>query len=600
MTGAGPLPVAHLVADYCVKQGAGTAFVVVGGASLHLIHAFASHDQGEVIPMHHEQSAAMAADGFSRSANKVGVTIATSGPGATNLITGIAGAYYDSVPIVCLTGQVSTSRMVGNTGVRQIGFQETPIVEMVQGITKFAVTIRNPQELRFVLERAFFEAQTGRPGPVLIDIPDDIQRAIVDWDSLESFRPPIETEVLLVESKLDQLLELLNECSQPVIVGGWGIHLSGCELDFLELVDSLNIPVVLTWAALGLLPRDHPLRLGPFGTHGSRAANFAVQNSDLVLSIGSRLDTKATGSPISTFARSAKKVAIDIDQTELDKFSEFGLEMDLTIRSDAGSFIRQMLEKELPSFDNPQWTQRNDSRRQAVISYDETSRKIEGLNPYYFAERLNESAPSKTDFFVDTGCAIAWLTDSFAPTTDQRLFHDFNNTAMGWSIPASIGGGIGDRDRQQVCVVGDGSIMMSIQDLASFQSLSPHAKVILLDNSGYSMIRQTQEQWLESNYVASSVQGGLVFPDFELIAASFGFQYKKINTDEQIEPTLKDFWTNEHPIFLHVVVPESARIAPQVVFGRPIEDMGPLLPRDLFMELMDTQPLAVSMSGIGT
>lgn len=600
MMGRGPLPVAQLVADYCVQRGAGTAFVVAGGASLHLIHAFDSHPGGHVIPMHHEQSAAMAADGFYRTTRKVGVAIATSGPGATNLITGIAGSYYDSVPLLCLTGQVSTSRMVGESGVRQIGFQETPIVGMVQSITKFAVTVQQPEEVRIVLERAFFEAETGRLGPVLVDIPDDIQRATVDWDLIESFRIPIEPKSGLVNSKMDYLLELLNSCSQPVIVGGWGIHLSGCQLEFLELVDSLNIPVVLTWAALGLLPRGHPLRLGPFGTHGSRAANFAVQNSDLVLSIGSRLDTKATGSPVLTFARSAKKVIIDIDQAELDKFFEFGLEIDLKIQSDAGNFIRQMLERKIPAFENNQWTQRNASRKQAVISHDESSRRVDGLNPYYFAQRLNESAPSETDFFVDTGCAIAWLTDSFAATAGQRLFHDFNNTAMGWSLPASIGGVIGDRKRQQVCVVGDGSIMMSIQDLASLQSLSPHAKVILLDNSGYSMIRQTQEQWLESNYVASSVQGGLVFPDFELIAASFGFQYKKINTDEQIEPTLEDFWTNEHPIFVHVVVPESARIAPQVVFGRPIEDMGPLLPRDLFMELMDTQPLAVSMSGIGT
>ena len=595
MKGAGPLPVAQLIADYCVKQGAGTAFVVAGGASLHLIHAFASQEDGRVFPMHHEQSAAMAADGYARATKKVGVTIATSGPGATNLITGIAGAYYDSVPMLCLTGQVSTSRMVGKTGVRQIGFQETPIVEMVQDITKFAVTVQRAEEIRFILERAFFEMRTGRPGPVLIDIPDDIQRANVDWDSMERFQIPQESEIQIEDSVLEQLRELLNDCSQPIIVGGWGIHLSNCEEEFLELVDSLNIPVTLTWAALGLLPKDHPLRLGPFGTHGSRAANFAVQNSDLVLAIGSRLDTKATGSPISTFARSAKKVVVDIDRSELDKFSEFGLEIDLKIQSDAGNFVRKILEKKFSSFDNSQWTQENDSRRRAVVNHDTTSREIKGLNPYRFAERLNESAPPRTDFFVDTGCAIAWLTDSFAPTTDQRLFHDCNNTAMGWSIPATIGGVIGSKDRQQVCVVGDGSIMMSIHDLATLQSLSPHAKVILLDNLGYSMIRQTQEQWLESNYVASSVEKGLAFPDFKLVAASFGFQYKMINSDEQIDTALKDFWTSDSPMFLHVAIPVSARISPQVVFGRPLEDMGPLLPRELFIRLMDTPPLPVSM-----
>ena len=320
--------VSDIVAEILVEEKVTHVFAISGGASLHLIHSLADNSNIQYICNHNEQASAMAADGYSRVSGGTGVAITTSGPGATNLITGICCSYYDSVPSLFITGQVSTMRMKGETGVRQIGFQETPIVEVVEPITKYAYTIKDPSEIKYQIQKALFIAKTGRPGPVLIDIPDDLQRELVNPIELESYEVPQEEIKSELDIAMKEIIDQIKIAKRPILIAGWGIHLSKTKYEFIQFAENLNIPIALTWGAADLIPFDHELYVGTFGTHGTRHANFAVQNADLILSLGSRLDTKSTGSPVNTFARDAYKIMIDIDINELNKFQHFDLKFD--------------------------------------------------------------------------------------------------------------------------------------------------------------------------------------------------------------------------------------------------------------------------------
>ena len=311
------------VAQFLLEKKARYFFGVTGGASLHLIDSIATQAPGKYIPMHHEQSAAMAADGYARSSGGIGVAIGTSGPGATNLITGIAGAYYDSIPIFFLTGQVTRATQKKQSGVRQFGFQETPIVDICKSITKYSVQINDPSRIFEELERAYECAISGRMGPVLVDIPDDIQRAEVD----PVINIPALNKSLIkninkknIGEECSILIERLKLSRRPILVLGWGVNLAGYREQVRELADTLGIPVVTTWGAADLLSNESEISIGTFVTHGTRAANFAIHSSDFLLCIGARMDTKAIGSPYHVFAPNAWKVVVDIDQDELDKF----------------------------------------------------------------------------------------------------------------------------------------------------------------------------------------------------------------------------------------------------------------------------------------
>jgi len=313
-----PTKLSDYIAKFVAELGVDTVFAISGGASLHLIHSVHANPRLRLVCPHHEQAAAMGADGYARVKGDIGVAIATSGPGATNLLTGICCSYYDSVPVLYLTGQVSTFRSVGDTGVRQIGFQETPIVDICRPVTKYAVSISDPSRIRYELEKSVAMMQDGRQGPAVVDIPDNLQRVLIEEDQLEPFEGLDRGEIRFAfdEPARIELLQAIARAKRPVVIAGWGVHLAKVEEPFLEFVESLNLPVALTWGAADLMPENHPLNLGRFGTHGMRHTNFAVQNADFILSLGSRLDTKATGSPVNTFAPGAYKVMVDIDANE--------------------------------------------------------------------------------------------------------------------------------------------------------------------------------------------------------------------------------------------------------------------------------------------
>jgi len=572
------LKVSDVLMQVIADAGVSAVFGIAGGASLHLLNSVVTHPKLTLITTHHEQAAAMAADSYSRVSGNLGVAVATSGPGATNLITGISGCFYDSIPTVFITGQVSTTRQSGTTGTRQIGFQETPIVQMVQAITKYAVQITDPRSIKEEIERCIHIARDGRPGPTLIDIPDDIQRMMVSEADLSQFTTPTrapELSTLGIDASVS-LAQLVREASRPVFICGWGIHLAGREEAMSLFLERVGWPTLLTWGAADLLDNNSVVRVGTFGTHGTRLGNFTVQNADLIVSIGSRMDTKATGSPVTTFAPGAKIVMFDVDNTELEKFSNFGKSLDLKIclnlRDD--SFMEALAIIEKNAVTPTVWL---DFIRNSEVSLCEQRSEVTSgvVEPYRFIDALAEAIPASSRVFIDTGCAIAWAMQNWKVKENSRLFHDFNNTAMGWALPASIGSLAEDASIQTFAVIGDGSFMMSIQELATLNSISGTVCIFLINNSGYSMIKQTQDQWFDGAYFASNAGENMHFPNFAMLAESFGLNYEVVDSESTMNATISKCISNQGSTLCEVIISSNERVVPQVRFGRPIQDMDP-------------------------
>lgn len=586
------------VAQFLAKEGIRHVFAVTGGASVHLIQSLADEPGLSYICPLHEQAGAMAADAYSRVTGNLGAAIATSGPGATNMLTGAACAYYDSVPVIYITGQVSTFRSRAGTGVRQIGFQETDTVDIFRPVTKYAVRIDDPKTIRYELEKACYLAREPRSGPVLIDIPDNVQREEIDPEDLSGYTPePSFLSPADLPMQIKELLGLIVNARRPILIIGWGLRLSKAEKEFPDFIDQIGFPVVPTWAAADILPSNHPLAVGTFGTHGTRYANFAVQNADLVLSIGARLDTKATGSPISTFARGAKKIVVDVDLQELGKFQKFGLNIDLPIQAGVAEFLRLLLPqlKNLIRCGIDDWINKISHWKQKYPICLPEYYTDNSINPYVFFKTLSQQTSAGDTFMVDTGCTLAWMMQSFEFKPEQRLYHDWNNTAMGWALPASIAASLALDRKPVVCVTGDGSLLMNVQELATVMHHHLPIKIFLIDNQGYSMIRQTQDQWLGSKFLASSKEGELPTPDLGKLAGALGFSVKTLSRNHDLAEGIREVISLSGPVFCIIEISPEHRVIPQVKFGRPNEDPDPLLPRKDFMKNMLISPLKVSI-----
>lgn len=586
------------VARLLAERGIRKVFAISGGASLHLIHSIAETEGVDFVCPQHEQAGAMAADAYSRVSGHFGCALATSGPGATNLVTGIASAYYDSVPVLFLTGNVATFRSKGDTGVRQIGFQETDVVEMCRSITNYAVLVNDPYKTLYELEKALYLARSGRPGPVLVDIPDDLQRMQVDPARFEHFSPPAElASTSDLSHEVEAIVACLRTAKRPVLVLGWGIHLASIEDEVRRLVDVLEIPVVMTWAARDLLPADHPCNAGGFGTHGVRAANFTVQNADFVLSIGSRLDSKATGSPPSSFAREARIAMVDIDPCEIRKFEKLGLSVEIPVAADVRDLVPQLLQR-LRSERQPSilpWRKRVEDWKARYPVCPPGIAAEERLNPYHMVDVLSDLLGEDEIIVSETGCALAWMMQAFRFKRGQRFFHAFNYTPMGFGLPAAIGAAFAAPGRRILCVAGDGSLQMNIQELATVIRHDLPIKILLINNHGHGMVQQTQDQWLGGKYHATTVEGGLAFPDFTAVASAYGFATERVERNAEIEGALRRMLSHPGPFFLDLEIDAAHRVVPQVQFGRPNEDAGPLLDRDEFLSNMIVRPLDVSL-----
>ena len=578
------------IAKYVTEQGSGHSFVLTGGACAHMIDSLARHTGHQVVCVEHEQAGAMAADGYSRNGNgNLGVAVATSGPGATNLITGIACAWFDSVPVVYITGQVNTFEQKGDLKIRQMGFQETEIVEMTSSITKFSAKVNRPEDLKKTLQEAYWTAREGRPGPVLVDIPFNVQTADFDFDQAEDFVPP------QPKTKATDLnfswLEKFKAAQRPTLVLGYGVRASGAADLVEDLLQQLNIPVVVSWSGLDLVPASHPNYIGQIGVYGARAANFAVQNADFLLSIGSRLDSRQTGGKYQSFAREAFRVIVDVDENELKKKR---VEAHEPVVADAKTFIEELLKLEgVSTEDHSNWMKTATQWKSELPVYDKARMEKSIVNPYRFFDELSDKLEDNAFLIADTGATLTWMIQGLKVKKGQRVTSAFGNSPMGYALPAAIGAWFAEK-RPVYCVIGDGGFQINIQELQTLVNYGIPVRVIIMNNQGYGIIKQFQDLYLEGRHIATGE--GYSCPDFSKIAEAYGVRCVRVENDSQITGSLKELDGVTGPVMFDVNVQPTERLEPKLGWGRPIEDQLPLLDREQFQKYMLIEPLEMSRS----
>lgn len=578
------------IVDFVVQQGTKKAFLITGGAIAHIVDSVGrrKEEAGDLdyIAFQHEQSGAMAAEAYSRLSDGIGTMMVTSGPGATNLITGICGCWFDSIPGLFITGQVNTKEAQSSADSlpRQVGFQETDIVSIAKPITKWAVQVTQAKDIRRVLEEAVHIARDGRPGPVLVDIPVDLQFESIEPGSLEGFTPPA-ASLDVPAPAVDAVVSLLTKAERPVLLLGGGVRLSKAEKAARELVDRLGIPVVVSWSGFDLIPHDHPHFAGHIGVYGNRAGNFTVQNADVLLSIGSRLDTRQTGGRVNTFARAAKKVMVDIDRNEIEKGR--GLSIDVGIVADAGAFIQSLLEAlpgELPGV--AAWQGRVAEWKRQYGGPVETGKKGGPLNAYDFLSQLSDRLPKGQVTIVDEGGNLVWTMQSFKVKEGQRVISTFGNSPMGYALPAAIGAAAARPGEDILCIDGDGGFQMNIQELQTVAHYNLPIKIFLMNNRCMGIIKQFQDLYFDSKYYATTDAYGYAAPDFVRIAEAYGIPAFRIESLAETPVGIEKALSTKGPVLVDVRIDTEQKLNPKLEFGRPIEDMAPYLDRAELKETM--------------
>ena len=550
------------IVEYLLRQNITDVFGYPGGMVTHLMDSLSKFPIKTHVT-YHEQGAAFAACGYAQTTGKVGVAYATSGPGATNLVTGICNAYFDSIPTLFITGQVNTFEYKGELGVRQRGFQETDIVSIVSPVTKYAVRITDATKLKWYLDYAFYIAQEGRRGPVLLDIPMDIFRADIDPQSMEGFEAPVYNR----DTSFDKLKEALSKASRPVILAGSGIKTSNAADKFNEVIRKHDIPVVTTMLAVDTAKDSY----GYIGAYGPRTATFIVAKSDLVISIGSGLEVRQTGARRENFAPDAVIVRVEIDAGELSLRVH---DDEIQIHADVNDVLDTLLEA-----DTRDLTGWNDVCRKIR----EELKDIDDRLPNKYVSRISELIPENSVITTDVGQNQVWVAQSFKVKDGQRIFFSGGHGAMGYSLPAAIGCALAD-GKAVYSFQGDGGIQMNIQELQTIARENLPVKIILFNNSALGMIRHFQEMYFEDNYVQTVPSGGYTVPDFGAIAAAYKIPYRCIGKVEDIDDSLFDA---EGPQFVEVRITEPTYVYPKLEYGKPNQDQEPLLDRKRYSYIME-------------
>jgi acetolactate synthase-1/2/3 large subunit len=580
---------ADYVANFLAERGIKSVFLVPGGGNMFLVDAVGQAPGLEAVPNHHEQASALAAEAYGRVTGGIGVALVTSGPGATNAITGVGEAWTESAPLFIISGQVKRSDLKGESGLRQKGPQEIDIVTMVAGITKYAATVMDAADLRYHLEKAFWSATTGRRGPVWIDIPLDIQGGPADPSVMRGFTPPAETAPDLA-GPASQMIEMINAAERPLLFIGHGVRLAGAAAEVTALIEALDIPVATTWNAMDLIPAGAKLNFGKPGGVALRAANFAVQNADLLICIGVRLDNSVTAFNPARFGRAARKVVVDVDPAELQKFTHH---IDLPILADAKDFLAAALadsSKIIPR-DRTDWLTRYAAWRTRYALNDGQPYPETGpINHFHLIDAFSTAFPENALVMTGgSGLAIESFWMTFLNKPGQRLCTTSGLGSMGYGIPAMIGACIATGKTPCIGVESDGSLMMNLQELATLKGLNLPVKIFIINNAGYASIRNTQRNYFAGRYVGTGPEANLFLPDFVAVAQALGLPAFSITDAADLAPGIAKVLAHEGPILcdIHVTPNESlwpkAIAVPQpdgTMLSMPLEDMTPLLPRE--------------------
>ena len=590
------------VIDILIRQGVKHVFMLPGGGSMHLNDSLGRRrNEMDFVSMLHEQAVSIAAEGYVKVSNNLGVGMVTSGPAGTNAITGAAGAWLDSMPCLFLSGQVKRPDLKKGTGLRQLGSQEVDIVEIVKSITKYAVTITEPDTIRFHMEKALHLAKSGRPGPVWIDVPLDVQAAQVDPEKMARFTPEVAVpKHTRITDEVRELIQLLSVSTRPVIVAGNGIRVAGAIPEFQKAVERVQAPVLTTWLAMDLIDDASPLFAGRPGAIAPRGANFTLQNADLMIVIGSRLDMAFTGYAHDKLARGAKKVMVDIDEAEIKKMNTT---VHLQIVADAREFLEEFLRQlgavNLPDYSD--WQKRTQQWKELYpVVLKEHREHCGRISVYNFSDTLSDLL-NEGDLIVSgsSGTAVELFLLAFKVKLRQRIFHTRGLGSMGFALPASIGACFASNSRKTVCIDGDGGFQMNIQELATVKRLNLPIKFFVINNDGYSSIRSSQQNYFQQ-LVAADETSGLHLPDLQKVSEAYGVPAVRISSQNNLLADIRKVLETPGPVVCEIMaIPDEVR-APRLstiqkpdgsIVSRPIEDLWPFLDREEFRSNMIVPPL---------
>jgi len=588
---------ADYVFQFLAEKKIDHVFLLPGGGAMHLVDAAGQAANLEVIPCHHEQAAGIAAEAHGRIKGTPGVALVTTGPGATNIVTPVTGAWIESVPMFVISGQAKRTDLIGDSGVRQRGVQEVNIVEMVKSVTKYAVTITEPLTVRQHLEQAWYEATSGRQGPVWLDIPLDVQASLIEVDSLEGWsHPSVASETDQAEEASKYIIKKLVQSRRPLLFIGHGVRLSGGAEQLRLLYERLQIPVATTWNAMDMIPYDHPLNAGKPGSVALRGANFAVQNCDVLITLGARLDPVVTAYSVENFGRSAERIVIDIDQAELNKFPDRGF---TTFQANAKVLLEALLEQadtqSIPDWQA--WASLCEHWKRKYPINDGQPFPDEGeISSYHLTEALSDAL---TDHQLITtgssGLAIEAFYTAFRNKPGQRVMLTSGLGSMGYGLPAAIGACLANERKPMVAIESDGSLQLNLQELSTLAALQLPICLFVMNNAGYASIRNTQRNYFDNRFVGTGAEAGLLIPDILAVAEAIGLQTQRISSVQELYQGVKQAVSKQGPLICDVTLisdetlwPKSAAL-PQKdgsMLSMPLEDMSPLLSLEELQENM--------------
>lgn len=590
--------VSDYIADFLISKGLTQVFTVVGGGAMHLNDSFGHNPGIHCLYHHHEQACAMAAEAYARVSGKMGVVCVTSGPGGINAMNGVAGAYMDSIPMLVISGQMKRCMTTRYTGmkVRSLGSQEFDIVSAADGMTKYAEMITDENEIAYHMEKAYQIAISGRPGPCWLDIPLDVQGAFVETDELKHFTLECEDAPPVISDEIYQtIIDRIEQAKRPVFYAGNGIRIGNAIHEFRELIERFNLPVVTCWNSIDLIENEDVHFCGRGGTMGDRAGNFAVQNSDLLLCVGTRLGTLQVGYDIHTWAREAYTIVVDIDNEELKKST---IRVDLPVCTDAAAFMKKLCSMKTSEHtgDDSWLKQCNVWKEKYPVVQSRHFAMEERANVYAFMEVLSGCLPEGAQTVVANGSASVVGSQSYYIKKDSRFIMNCAISSMGYDLPASIGAAVAAGGKDIYCIAGDGSIMMNLQELQTIVTNHLPVKIFIINNDGYHQIRQTQNNIFHNGLVGVGPESGdLGFPDFAKLANAFGMEYLSIQNNGELEKRIKQVIAYPGGMICEVFVtttqvfePKSAtkKLEDGSLVSPPLEDLAPFLSREELKENM--------------
>ena len=604
--------VSEYIADHIAEWGIRDVFTVTGGGAMHMNDAFGHHPKLHCTYQHHEQACAMAAEAYARMDNRMAAVCVTTGPGATNAITGVLGGWMDSIPMLVFSGQARYATTVAASGLklRSMGVQECNIVPVVASITKYAQMIIHPEDIRYHLEKALYMAVNGRPGPVWLDIPLDVQGAVIETEELRGYDPqenPEEKPAEISQNVIQQILDKIEKSRRPVLFPGNGVRLAGAMDDFQKLVNILGVPVITGMSSVDAMESEHPYFAGRSGGTGTRPGNFALQNSDVLLSIGNRQGFAQTGFQYQDWARGSYTILNDIDENELKKPS---LHVSLPVCGDAGDLIRKLIcaaelrgaDETNPLFKGRDWIRQCQVWKQKypVVTAKHYETIEEGCtNIYAFYEELSKAMQEGQTLMVSVGTSRVAGSQAFRVKKGQRFITNPNTASMGFCLPAATGICVAQPGKPVVCVTGEGSLQMNLQELQTIWQNRLPVKLFVINNQGYHSIRQTQQSYFEPPLVGVGAESGdLSFPDLSRIIPAYGFSYRAVHAAEELPETLHQILEEDGASVCEVFVTKYQKTEPKTsakklpdgsMVSAPLEDMYPFLSKEELEENMFTE-----------